>query len=197
MPYIVAGDGPAWVIGHAGAMALPSSAAGTLPAPRDPQTPYRICMVCLGNICRSPMAEVVLRGQLEDAGLSGKVELDSAGTGDWHEGESMDSRARAELTHRGFDGSGHTARQIQASWLAGYDLFLAMDRKNVAGLRELAAGDDELTGRIRLLRSFDPDAAPGAEVPDPYYGSPEDYAEVFEQVDAAARGLVSQLAAEL
>jgi protein-tyrosine phosphatase len=197
MRYIVAGDGLTRVIGHAGAMVPPSSAAGTLPSPRDPQQPYRIGVVCLGNICRSPMAEVVLRTQLEDAGLNGRVELDSAGTGDWHAGEAMDSRARAELTRRGFDGSGHTARQIQASWLARYDLLLAMDRSNVAGLRQLAAGNDELTGRIRLLRSFDPESPSGAEVPDPYYGRQEDYAEVFDLVDAAARGLVSQLAAEL
>jgi protein-tyrosine phosphatase len=178
-------------------MISPSSAAGTLPAPRDPQQPYRICVVCLGNICRSPMAEVVLRAQLQQAGLAGKVELDSAGTGDWHVGEDMDSRASAELIRRGLDGSGHTARQIQASWLADYDLLLAMDRSNAAGLRELAAGDPELTGRIRLLRSFDPDAPDGAEVPDPYYRGPEDYAEVFELVDGAARGLVSQLQADL
>jgi low molecular weight protein-tyrosine phosphatase len=197
MRYIVAGDGRSPAIGHAGGMVLPSSAAGTLPSPRDPRQPYRICVVCLGNICRSPMAEVVLRTQLDHAGLSGKVEVDSAGIGDWHAGEAMDSRSRAELTRRGFDGSGHTARQIQSSWLAGYDLLLAMDRSNVAELRQLAAADDELIGRVRLVRSFDPDAPAGAEVPDPYYGGPEDYTEVFELVDAAARGLVSQLAAEL
>jgi protein-tyrosine phosphatase len=197
MRYIVAGDGRTPVIGHAGGMVQPSSAAGTLPSPRDPQQSYRICVVCLGNICRSPMAEVVLRAQLDDAGLDGKVEVDSAGTGDWHAGEDMDSRSRAELARRGFDGSGHTARQIQPDWLADYDLLLAMDRSNVAGLRQLAAGNDELVSRVRLLRSFDPDAPAGAEVPDPYYGGPEDYAEVFELVDAAARGLVSQLAAEL
>jgi protein-tyrosine phosphatase len=177
-------------------MVLPSSAR-TLPAPCDPQQPYRICMVCLGNICRSPMAEVVLRTRLEQAGLSGKVELESAGTGDWHVGEDMDSRAMAELTRRGFDGAGHTARQIQASWLGDYDLLLAMDQSNAAGLRELAGGDDDLAARIRLLRSFDPDAATGAEVPDPYYGGPEEYAEVFDLVDAAARALVSQLQDEL
>jgi protein-tyrosine phosphatase len=180
-----------------GAMVLPSSAAGTLPPPRDPRQPYRICVVCLGNICRSPMAEVVLRAQLDAAGLSSKVDVDSAGTGDWHEGQAMDLRARGELARRGLDGSGHVARQIQPSWLARYDLLLAMDRSNAAGLRELADGDDELAGRIRLFRSFDPDAAAGAEVPDPYYGGPDDYAEVFELVEAAARGLVSQLAAEL
>jgi protein-tyrosine phosphatase len=171
--------------------------AGILPPPRDPREPYRICVVCLGNICRSPMAERVLAEELDKASLTGRVTVDSAGTGDWHLGEAMDSRARAELSRRGYDGSGHEARQIQPHWLARYDLLLAMDQANLASLRELAGGDPGLRGRIRLMRSFDPAAADGAEVPDPYYGSPADYAAVFDLVDAAAHGLASQLAAEL
>jgi len=168
--------------------------ADRLPQPRDPGQPYRICVVCLGNICRSPMAEVVLSDELDRAGLAGKVTVESAGTGDWHLGEAMDSRARAELSRRGYDGSGHEARQIQQSWLDDYDLLLAMDHANLANLRRMAAGDTDLTGRIVLMRSFDPDAADDlAEVPDPFYGSAEDYAEVFDLVHAAARGLASQL----
>src|SRR5262244_139612 len=127
----------------------------TAPPPRNASGPYRVGLVCLGNICRSPMAEVVLRAELDRAGLSGKVEVDSAGTGDWHLGEAMDPGARAELSRRGYDGSGHEARQIQPSWLTDYDLLLAMDRSNLAGLRRMAAGDSELAGRIRLMRSFD------------------------------------------
>ncbi|HTZ92008.1 MAG TPA: low molecular weight protein-tyrosine-phosphatase [Streptosporangiaceae bacterium] len=195
MRYIVAGGGHAGVIGHAGAMAPDSFAASTLPAPRDPHRPYRICVVCLGNICRSPMAEVILRDELAAAGLNGKVDVDSAGTGDWHVGEAMDPRARAELSRRGYDGSGHEARQIRPSWLTDYDLLLAMDRSNLANLRRMADGDRELAGRIRLMRSFDPDAADQAEVPDPYNGGPEEYAEVFDLVEPAARNLASQLAA--
>lgn len=197
MPYIVAGDGLDGRIGHAGAMVREISAAGTLPQARNPQLPYRIGVVCLGNICRSPMGEVLLRDELRKVGLAGKVEVDSAGTGDWHVGEAMDRRARAELSRRGYDGSMHEARQIQASWLDDYDLLLAMDRSNLASLRRMAAGDADLLGRIQLMLSFDPDAPPGAEVPDPYNGSPEDYAEVFELVEAAVRGLASQLAARL
>jgi protein-tyrosine phosphatase len=197
MRYIVAGDSCGGGIGHAGAMVTEFSAAGTLPEPRNPQQPYRICLVCLGNICRSPMGEVVLRDELRKAGLAGKVEVDSAGTGDWHVGEAMDRGARAELSRRGYDGSGHKARQIQASWLDDYDLLLAMDRANLAGLRRMAADDEELDGRIQLMRSFDPDAPPEAEVPDPYNGGPEEYVAAFELVGAAARGLASQLAAEL
>jgi protein-tyrosine phosphatase len=196
MPYIVAGDGSGGGIGHAGAMVPEISAAGRLPKARNPQLPYRICIVCLGNICRSPMGEVLLRDELRKAGLAGKVEVDSAGTGDWHVGEAMDSGARAELSRRGYDGSGHEARQIQASWLDDYDLLLAMDRANLASLRRMAAGDEELASRIQLMLSFDPDAPAQAEVPDPYNGSPEDYAQVFEMVEAPARGLARQLAAQ-
>ncbi len=182
---------------HVHRVAAGLSASPTVPAQRDPQQPYRICVVCLGNICRSPMAEVVLRDELERAGLAGKVAVDSAGTGDWHLGEAMDSRARAELTRRGYDGSGHQARQIQHDWLSRYDLLLAMDRGNLASLRRLAAADEDLAGRLRLMLSFDPEAPEAAEVPDPYNGGPDDYAEVFELVRPAARGLVSQLAGVL
>jgi protein-tyrosine phosphatase len=197
MPYIVAGRGLVGGIGHAGVMVREISAAGTLPQPRNPQLRYRICLVCLGNICRSPMGEVLLREELSRAGLAGKVEVDSAGTGDWHLGEPMDRGARAELSRRGYDGSMHEARQFQSSWLHDYDLVLAMDRANLSNLRQMARGDDDLLGRIQLMLSFDPDAPAGAEVPDPYNGRPEDYAEVFELVRAAAQALASQLAAEL
>lgn len=143
------------------------------------------------------MGEVLLRAELDKAGLTGKVDIDSAGTGDWHVGEAMDSRARAELSRRGYDGSGHEARQIQRSWLGGYDLLLAMDLSNLASLRRMAAGDAELSGRIALMRSFDPDSGEDAEVSDPYDGGPDDYAEVFKFVQAAACGLAAELAAGL
>ncbi len=163
------------------------------PPARDPDRQYQICVVCLGNICRSPMAEVVLRAELERVGLDGRVAVRSAGTGDWHLGAAMDPRARAELARRGYDGSGHEARQIQPSWLADYDLLLAMDRANLESLRAMAAGSGELAGRIELLRSFDPQAGEAAEVPDPYYGGWQEYAEVFELVHAASRGLARAL----
>jgi len=141
------------------------------------------------------MAEVILRDELAAAGLAGKVEVDSAGTGDWHLGEAMDPGARAELSRRGYDGTGHEARQIQPSWLADYDLILAMDHGNLASLRRMASGDSDVAGRIRLMRSFDPSAAEQSEVPDPYNGGPEEYAQVFDLVEPAARGLASLLAA--
>jgi protein-tyrosine phosphatase len=169
-------------------------AADSVPPPRNPAGPYRICMVCLGNICRSPTAEVVLRDELRKAGLDGRVVVDSAGLGDWHLREPMHPSTRAELSRHGLDGSGHRARQIERSWLPGYDLLIAMDRRNLAGLQRLAAGHDDFQDRIQLMRSFDPDSEPDAEVPDPYEGRPDDFVLVYELVAAAARGLARQLA---
>jgi protein-tyrosine phosphatase len=180
-----------------GAMTADESASGVVPPPRNPADPYRICMVCLGNICRSPTAEVVLREKLRAAGLDGKVIVDSAGMGDWHLDEPMHPEARAELAKHGLDATGHRARQLERSWLPGYDLVLAMDRRNLAGLQRLADGQDGLAGRIQLMLSFDPESAPDAEVPDPYEGKPEDFVRVYQLVAAAAEGVARQLAGML
>jgi protein-tyrosine phosphatase len=166
------------------------------PAPRHASGAYRICLVCLGNICRSPMAEVILRDELDRAGLSGRVEVESAGMGDWHLGSPMDPRARAELSRRGYDGTGHRARQFAPSWFSRCDLVTAMDRSNLARLRKMAP-DREAAERTALFLSFDPARVGGRddlEVPDPYNGGPEDYALVFDLVRPAARGLAAQLA---
>jgi protein-tyrosine phosphatase len=173
---------------------MPAPAA--LPDPRPGESRYRICVVCLGNICRSPTGEVVLRDELERAGLGDRVTVESAGTGDWHIGGPMDAGARAELTRRGYDGSAHVARQISASWQGGYDLFVVMDRKNLASLRTMFAGTPA-QDRIALMRSFDPAAPDGAEVPDPYHGTPAQYGAAFDLVLASARGLTGALAARL
>jgi protein-tyrosine-phosphatase len=109
------------------------------------------------------MAEAVLRAELDRAGLSGQVEVDSAGTGDWHVGGPMDPRARAELHRRGYDGSGHRARQFDPSWFGRYDLVLAMDGGNLARLRRMAP-DREATDRTLLFRSFDPAPAGRGEL---------------------------------
>ncbi len=171
-----------------------------IPGPREDSGVYRVCLVCLGNICRSPMAEVIVRHELAKAGLDGQVSVESAGTGDWHIGGPMDSRARTELARRGYDGSAHVARQIGPDWLAGYDLFVVMDRRNLAALRQMAASRAGVglgDGRIRLMRSFDPEAPDDAEVPDPYNGGPAEYEETFDLVMAAAKGLTGQLAGML
>ena len=140
------------------------------------------------------MAEVVVRSELDKAGLSAKVEVDSAGTGNWHAGGPMDRRARAELARHGYDGASHRARQIEPSWLGGYDLVVAMDRSNLRDLRQMAPDQQMASDRIALFRSFDPSVPGDADVPDPYGGGGQDFAEVFGLVQAAARGLAGALA---
>jgi protein-tyrosine phosphatase len=197
----VAPAGPACVstpqFGHPEAM---PADVPTLPPRRSPG-PYRVCLVCLGNICRSPMADVVLRAELDQAGLAGLVEVDSAGTGDWHLGEPMAEQAEAELARRGYDGSAHRARRIQPSWLAQRDLVLAMDLSNLAALRALAPDAETAGPRLMLFRSFDPDLAAAkthdpwdGAVPDPYGGPPAGYAQALDLVQGAVRGLVGRLA---
>ncbi len=151
-------------------------------------------MVCLGNICRSPMGEALLRAQLAGAGLDKRVRVESAGTGDWHLGEAMDRGARAELARHGLDGTAHRARQIGPDWLDRFDLLLATDQSNLRNLERMARGRPHLAGRIRLLRSFDPQAPAGAEVPDPYGEGAAAFGRAYDLIDAAVRGLVSELA---
>jgi low molecular weight protein-tyrosine phosphatase len=143
------------------------------------------------------MAETLIRAEIELAGLTGHVSVESAGTGDWHLGQRMDRRAAAELRRRGYDGSAHRARQIGPDWLDQFDLLIAMDASNWRNLERMAAGRPEIAERIRLFRSFDPAAPAGAEVPDPYDGGPDEFAAVFDLTLAAARGLVRQIAAAL
>ena len=140
------------------------------------------------------MAEALVAAEVAAAGLGGRVSVESAGTGDWHLGEGMDRRAHAELARRGLDGSGHRARQIGPSWLGEFDLVVAMDASNLRALQAMARGRPELLERIRLLRSFDPAAPDGAEVPDPYGGSAQEFAATFDLMQAAVRGLVAAIA---
>ncbi|MBO3746489.1 low molecular weight phosphotyrosine protein phosphatase [Streptosporangiaceae bacterium NEAU-GS5] len=146
----------------------------------------RVTLVCMGNICRSPIAEVVLRQKLTERGVE-DVEVDSAGTGGWHVGESMDDRALDILRRHGYDGSAHRARQFDQSWFAGRDLILVMDHDNLRAVRRIAPDDAD----VRLLRSFDPDAPDDAEVPDPYYNGR--FEPVLTMVEAAADGVVEYL----
>ncbi len=172
------------------------SSAAELPSPREPGAPYRVCLVCLGNICRSPMAETVLRAEVAAAGLDGAVVVDSAGTGDWHVGDAKNSGAQAALASRGFDGSApknHRARQIQPSWLARRDLVLAMDARNLADLRRMARGQD--TDRIRLFGEVGGlDGATGSQIPDPYGGNADEFGHVLGLLSAAAPVIVGRLA---
>jgi protein-tyrosine phosphatase len=169
-----------------------SVSAAALPPPRDPSAPYTVCLVCLGNICRSPMAEVVLRAELAQAGLADAVVVDSAGTGDWHIGDPMDRRAHAELARRGYDGSAHRARQIDASWLPDRDLFLAMDHRNRADLRRMAAQAGVPDDRVQLFGAAS-GLGPDQDIPDPYGGEADDFATVLELIRSGARQLTGQL----
>lgn len=136
------------------------------------------------------MAEIVMRRQLQDAGFDGRVTVSSAGTGDWHIGETADPRTVDALGRQGYDGSQHRARQFISDMFDESDLVVAMDGNNLAALRRLApAGRDQ---DVVLLRSFDPDADDG-DVPDPYYGGPSGFDETLTMVESACRGLLSWL----
>lgn len=159
---------------------------------------YRIALVCLGNICRSPIADVVLNALLAEAGTSDRVEVTSCGTGTWHLGEPMDSRAAAVLTASGYDPSRHRARHFGPDW-HDHDLILVMDHANLADV--LGELPPERHERVRLFRSFDPevairegeDPADAPDVPDPFYGGPDGFDEVLAVVERTARALVEEL----
>jgi protein-tyrosine phosphatase len=159
-----------------------------IPPPRHAGR-YTLALVCLGNICRSPMAHVVLEERLREAGLDDRVVVHSSGTGDWHIGSPMDHRAAATLTEAGYDATRHRARQYDASWADDHDLVLAMDSDNLADL----GGRSE---RVGMFRDFDR-VHPGAEVPDPYYGGTDGFDRVLEMVERTSDGLVAELAAVL
>ncbi|MGW5877680.1 low molecular weight protein-tyrosine-phosphatase [Nocardiopsis terrae] len=172
----------------------------SLPEPREPAGPYRVSVVCLGNICRSPMAAKVLTADLERAGMSDLVEVDSSGTGDWHVGGGMDPRAAATLRVHGYL-TNHTARQFDPEDLATRDLVLVMDMDNLDEVRRavdergVEFGFD--VSRLRLFRSFAPGCGPNPEVPDPYYGGDDGFTAVLNMIEAAAKGLTGELVSRL
>jgi protein-tyrosine phosphatase len=150
----------------------------------------------MGNICRSPTAEVVMRARLRDAGLADQVAVDSAGTAGWHAGGPADERAQETLQAHGYDGAGHVARQFVATWFADRDLIVAMDNKNLQALRWIAPPDD--AAKLVRLRSFDPASRGGdLDVPDPYYGGADGFVNVLRMVEAACDGLLEHVRAEL
>ncbi len=149
----------------------------------------------MGNICRSPTAEGVMRRLLDDAGLADRVHVESAGTGGWHAGEPPDERATIAARRRGITLAG-AAQQVRAADFRDFDLLVAMDRAN---LRELLAQvpDEDAADKVRLLREFDPasSGAPDLDVPDPYYGGDRGFETVLDMVEAACRGLLDELRA--
>jgi protein-tyrosine phosphatase len=154
----------------------------------------KICFVCLGNICRSPTAEAVMRHLVKQEGLERQIAVASAGTGDWHVGSARDKRSQATGRARGIPLSG-TAQQFTAADFARYDYVVAMDRANRDELLSMA-GNDEDRAKVSLLRAFDSEAAPGAEVPDPYYGGPTGFDVVFDVCDTGCRGLLAHVRRE-
>ena len=153
----------------------------------------RILFVCMGNICRSPTAEGVMRHLVREAGLEDEIVIDSAGTGGWHAGDPPDRRATAAARARGVTLEGG-ARQITVDDFEDFDLLLAMDRDNLAGIRAIAP-DEEAAAKARLLREYDPASAgaPDLDVPDPYYGGPQGLETVLDEVEAACRGLLDEI----
>lgn len=156
-------------------------------------TAYVVTTICTGNICRSPMAEAILRADIARAGLADHVIVDSGGTGGWHVGEPADERAQQTLLAAGY-ALDHRARQLEPSWCDRTDLFLALDH----GHYEHVRGVDP-QAHVRMLRSFDPECAhlpvgdPGLDVPDPYYGSLAGFSDCLAMIERASAGLVAAL----
>ncbi len=155
--------------------------------------PVKVLFVCMGNICRSPTAEGVMRALLAEAAMEDVVELDSAGTGGWHAGDPPDARSVAAARERGIviDGA---ARQVTPADFDRFDLLIALDASNASGLMSVAP-DERAAAKIRLLREFDPASAGSADldVPDPYYGGEDGFGHVLDLVDAACRGLLDDV----
>jgi len=149
----------------------------------------KVLFVCLGNICRSPTAEGVFRHKVREAGLEGRIGIDSAGTGDWHVGKAPDARTCVAALRRGYDLSSLRARQVTVADFSRYDLILAMDHANLRDLKHLhaAGGKAELD---LFLRRYD-----GAvdEVPDPYYGGEDGFEQVLDLVEQACDGLILEV----
>ena len=154
-----------------------------------------VCFVCTGNICRSPTAEGILAQLLTEAGLVDRISVDSAGTHAYGVGEPADRRSRETARARGIELESR-GRQFEFADLDGFDYVIAMDRQNLSALQRLTRDPVRLR-KIHLLRDFDADSRPGSDVPDPYSGGPEGFDRVFDQIEAACRGLLEALRVEL
>jgi protein-tyrosine phosphatase len=156
-------------------------------------SPYRVIAVCTGNICRSPMAELMLSAAFAEAGLADLVTVDSAGTTAYEAGRPIDPRAARKLTTHNLSSDRHIAREWQSEWFAERHLILALDVDHYGWLRA-SAPDDESLSRIRMLRSFDPALKDGDPleqgIEDPWYGGHADFEAVWDQVQAAVPGIV-------
>ena len=163
---------------------------------------YRVMTVCTGNICRSPMAQVVLADRFERAGLGHVVEVDSTGISDEEHGRPIDRRAQRVLAAHGYDVPTHAARRIRREDLAARDLLLPMTASHALALRTLARGQDHVADRVRLLRTFDPTAPTDGpehllDVDDPWYGDQDGFEVTLAEIEAAADGIVEHVRLEL
>ena len=154
---------------------------------------HRILFVCLGNICRSPMAEGVFRRVAEDAGKLHLFEIDSAGMGDWHKGEAPDHRAQKAALGRGVDISGQAARKVELQDFEDFDLVLAMDGSNIEDLHDIAP--HAARAKIRRFLDYAPQVGT-QDVPDPYYGGTEGFDHALDLIEGAAHGLLAELTEE-
>jgi protein-tyrosine phosphatase len=161
---------------------------------------YRIVTVCTGNICRSPMAELMLASAFARAGMADEVVVDSAGTTDWEAGRPIDERAAAKLTALGIESHRHRARRFEPDWYRERDLILALDLDHYRELRSEAPSDDA-RDRIHLLREFDPSTTDAdleeLGIYDPWYGDASDFEATWKMVDGAVDGVVRYVRSEL
>ncbi|MDX2282879.1 MAG: low molecular weight protein-tyrosine-phosphatase [Bacteroidia bacterium] len=157
--------------------------------------PVRILFVCLGNICRSPMAEGIFQQLVREAGLESRIEADSCGTGGWHVGELPDRRTRQVFEERSGEALASRARQIQLSDFDRFDYILAMDEDNRLDLQAMLGRKPGAKARIFKMRHFDPEA-PDANVPDPYYGGIEDFEAVYDMLLRSNREFLGWLRQE-
>ncbi len=153
---------------------------------------FRICFVCTGNICRSPMAEEVFRDLVKRAGFEGKVTVISAGTGDWHVGERSDERTLTALAARGYDGSRHRAKQFDTEWFDNLDLVVVFDRSQERIIRAWANTEEDRS-KVRLLLGFDADQAAQVDVPDPYYSDAAMFDSVLGMIEKSSAALFRQI----
>lgn len=150
-----------------------------------------VLFVCLGNICRSPLAEAVFRNVVAEEGLEDRFHIDSAGTSGYHDGEPPDRRTTAVAAGRGVAVEG-TSRKITAEDVAAFDYLIVMDAENLGNVQRLVDGA-RARPRVRLFREFDPEAGDDLDVPDPYFGGPDGFEIVHDLVERSARGFLDHL----
>ncbi len=153
-------------------------------------TRHKLLFICLGNICRSPMAEGVFRRVIEQEGVADRFEIDSAGLGDWHIGQAPDTRAQAAAAGRDMDISTQCARQVAIEDFHRFDLLLAMDRNNLAELKQLAPAGTE--NKLRQFLDYAPHLG-AIDVPDPFFGGAEGFDHALDLIEAASEGLLDSL----